>query len=147
MADQILSQSDILRRGERVSLYISGSSPLFIAPSAEEVRAVIDSSAVGAVTFSGEVLELSNLSSLLRWYRIDVEVDTQQSVGQLRANVASVVDSNLMTYWNVQVSEVRKPGNSIGDILSSTLPEVPYSTAASLVAVAVLAVVVILIVN
>ena len=147
MADKILASSDILQVGERVDLYISGGTPLVLGPSTAEVRAAIDGANLGVETFAGEPLNLQSLTSLLNWYKISVEVSRQQSVGEMTANVANAVDSNLATYWNVNVSEVHQPGTSLCDTFPLACGEVPVSTTASLVSIAVIAVVILIIVN
>lgn len=147
MADRILAPSDVLSVGERIDLYISGNTPMILGPSTPEVRAAIDGGEVGVETYAGEPLNLQSVTSLLNWYKISVEVTRQQSVGEMSANVASVVDSNLATYWNVNVSEVRQPGNSLCDTLPIACGEVPFSTTASLVSIAVVAVVILILIN
>lgn len=147
MADKILAPSVLLKVGNKIQLFISGNTPLIYGPTINEVRSAIDAGKVGCTSFNGDELSSRGILSTLTWYQVDVEITRNQSVAELIANVASAVDSNLMSYWDVHVSEVREPGTSIGDVLSDVLPEVPTSTAASIVGLAVILVVILVVVK
>jgi hypothetical protein len=143
---ELIPDSTVLQKGDRVNLIISASHPPFITSEITDVRDAIDKADIPIHTVGGENLEASNLISTLSWFSVVIELDASMGVTQLKAICERYIDDYLLILWGVSVREVHTTNESITDIVAN-LTTVPTSTTISLVAVAIVAVVIFILVK